>query len=64
MKKRVLKFSSKSTFLQDRNTNTTTANANYKYTTTTSVSLQSAHWLLIHRGVARGGPGVPVTPPW
>ena len=47
MKKRVLKFSSKSTFLQDRNTNTTTANANYKYATTTNVSLQSAHWLLI-----------------
>ena len=47
MKKRVIKFSSKSTFLQDRNTNTTTTNANYKYTTTTKVSLQIAHWLLI-----------------
>ena len=47
MKKRVLKFSSKSTLLQDRNTNTTTTNANYKYTTTTNVSLRSAHWVLI-----------------
>ena len=30
-KKRILKFSSKTTFLQDRNTNTTTTNANYNY---------------------------------
>ena len=47
MKKRVLEFSSKLTFLQDRNTNTTTTNANYKYTTTTNDSLQSTQWLLI-----------------